>query len=87
MEVPVHAVDIPAGYVLKTFPDKITVRYQVALSRYNAVTPESFNAVVDGIKANDLKGSKMNVKLVKVPPFIKSVSIEPERVDYILRKQ
>ncbi len=87
MEVPVKAIDIPKGYVLKTFPDKITVRYQVSLSRYNSVTSASFNAMVDGAKAGDMKGNKMNVKLVSAPSFIKSVTIEPERVDYILRKQ
>lgn len=87
IEVPVTPVDVPKGFLMKTFPDKITVRYLVALSRYNSVTPGSFEAVVDGTKADEMKGNKMNVRLVKIPSFIKSVTIDPERIDYILRKQ
>ena len=87
MEVPVTPIDVPKGYAMKTFPDKITVRYLVTLNRYNAVTPNSFEAVVDGTKADELKGSKMNVKLSKIPSFVKSVTVDPERIDFILRKQ
>ena len=40
-------MNVETGYSLKTFPDKITVRYQVALSKYNDVNAGQFDAVVD----------------------------------------
>ncbi len=87
LEIPVTAIHVQTGYSLKTFPDKIIVRYQVALSKYNQVTPFLFEAVVDASKSEEQKTNKMSVQLVKVPSFVRAASISPERVDYILRKQ
>jgi hypothetical protein len=87
MEVDVHPINVKEGFVLKTFPDKIKVRYTVALSKYNSVEASMFDAMVDAAEADAAKTSKLDVKLVSYPNFIKGATLEPEKVDYILRKQ
>ncbi|MCX6292453.1 MAG: CdaR family protein [Bacteroidetes bacterium] len=87
LEIPVQSIHVPKGYVLKTFPDKVSVKYQVALSKYNSVSAASFSAIADAEKMNDDNMNKMKVQLVKYPSFLKSVVMDPEKVDYILRKQ
>jgi YbbR domain-containing protein len=87
VEVPVNAIHVPKGYSLKTFPDKANVKFHVALSRYNEVNASRFEAIVDAINADNQKASKLKVELISFPSFIKFAGIEPERVDYILRKQ
>lgn len=86
-EVPVHPMNVDPGYSLKTFPDKIMVRYQVALSRYNDVDAGQFDAVVDGAKLVDQNPAKIPVQLMTAPSYIRAIFIEPEKVDYILRKR
>lgn len=86
-EILVHPVNVQQGYSLKTFPDKITVRYQVALSRYNEVNASQFDAVVDAGTLVSGGSEKLQVQLMTSPVFIRSIFLEPDKVDYILRKQ
>ncbi len=87
IEVPVKAIHVPQGYSLKTFPDKVSVKYTVALSRYSEVNASLFETVVDATNIDGQNSNKIKVELVSIPFFIKLTGIEPERVDYILRKQ
>ncbi|MCX6275752.1 MAG: hypothetical protein NTV09_11160 [Bacteroidetes bacterium] len=86
LEIPIHAINVQPGYSLKTFPDKVKVRFRVSLSKYNDVRPEMFDAVVDAIGLPNEKTMQLKVKLETIPYFVSGVSIEPERTDYILRK-
>lgn len=85
-EVPVHAINVAAGYTLKTFPDKVMVNYRVSLSKFNDVRPEMFDAVVDAARLPDERTKQLKVKMETVPFFVRSVTIEPDRTDYILHK-
>lgn len=86
VEVPVHVINMPKGFSLKTFPDKVRVRYQVALSAYDKINSGMFDPVVDGDLLNGDSANKLQVKLITKPNNIKSILIEPDRIDYILRK-
>lgn len=86
MEVPVHSINVQQGYTLKTYPDKVKVLYRVSLSKYNEVRPEMFDAVVDATGLPDDRTRQLKVRLETVPHFVRSVTIEPEKTDYILRK-
>lgn len=86
LEVPIEAKNVKKGFNVKFIPDKIRVKYLVALSRYNDPGVEMFRAVVDFSKVESEASSKVKVDLVKEPAFVRSVSYTPQRVDYILRK-
>ena len=86
MEVPVHSINVQQGFTLKTYPDKVKVRYRVSLSKYNEVRPEMFDAVVDAAGLPDDRTKQLKVRLETVPYFVRSVTVEPEKTDYILRK-
>jgi len=86
MEVPVHSINVQQGFTLKTYPDKVKVRYRVSLSKYNEVRPEMFDAVVDASGLPDERTRQLKVRLETAPYFIRSVTVEPEKTDYILRK-
>lgn len=83
----VKPVNVTTGYSLKTFPDKVKVRYLVALSRYNKVDPSMFDIVVDAGDLDERHPLKLDVKLITNPSFVKITSFEPDKVEYILRKQ
>ena len=86
-EVEIHPVNVSQGYSLKTFPDKVKVRYLVAISNYNKVDASMFDAIVEGGEKEKKPGSKLGISLITTPSFIRITRLEPEKVDYILRKQ
>ncbi len=87
VDVPVNAINVSRGFSLKTFPEKIKVRYVTSLSNFNKVSPAMFDAIVDAGNLEKLHPEKLSIQLITRPAFVRSASAEPERVDYILRKQ
>lgn len=85
LELPIEYENLPLGYSLKIFPDKVTVKYQVAFQNYEKINSLQFRAVVD--YANVERGSnKLKVQLLKSPAEVRAVRINPEKVEYIIRK-
>lgn len=85
IELPIEVENLPAGISLKTFPDKITVKYNVAFKNYENVTPLQFRAIVD-YKKIEARSNKLKVILLKSPPEIRAIKLNPEKVEYIIRK-
>lgn len=85
IELPIEFINIPSHMSIKTFPDRVTVRYNIALEDYEKIKPTDFKAVVDYSEATKEK-NKLKVKLVKIPAKINSPKISPEKVEFIIRK-
>jgi len=83
----IQAINVPAGYSLKTFPDRAGVRYLVALSQYKNVEEHMFEVNVDAGIIAESNPAKLPVSVVRYPEFVRSVKLEPEKVDYILRRK
>ena len=47
VEVPVTAINMPPGMVLRTFPSKVTVRFTIGASLFRTIKPSLFKVVVD----------------------------------------
>lgn len=85
LELPVEVENLPSGLMLKTFPDKISVKYQVAYDDYGKINGSDFRVAVDYSKIE--KGSnKLKVLLLKSPPQVRSVKLSNEKVEFIIRK-
>lgn len=85
IELPIEVENLPPGMSLKTFPDRITVKYNVAFKNYESITHLQFRAIVDYLKIE--KGSnKLKIILVKSPSDIRAIKLSPEKVEYIIRK-
>ncbi len=85
VELPVEVENLPNGLNLKTFPDKITVKYQVAFNDYGKINPSDFKIAVDYSKIEQ-GSNKLKVQLVKSPAKVRSVKLSNERVEFIIRK-
>ncbi|MFM2134783.1 MAG: hypothetical protein RL021_183 [Bacteroidota bacterium] len=86
-EVAVSAVNVPSGFQLKMFPEKVKVRYQVSLSSYASVTSDQFEVVVDAGRAPVTEGNLLPLRIVSHPASIRSMSVEPAEVEFIFRKK
>ncbi len=85
IELPIEVENLPRGYSLKIFPDKISVKYHVAFQNYEKINALQFRAVVDYTKIEQ-GSTKLKVVLMKFPAEVRSVKLNPEKVEYIIRK-
>lgn len=85
VEVPIIGTRFPSDRVLKTFPSKVKVTFQIGLSRYNLITAEDFaiNAPYSELLRIP-KSDKYKVKLDVSPRGINNIRISPEQVDFLI---
>jgi hypothetical protein len=85
LELPIEVLNLPRGYNLKTFPDKVTVKYNVAFADYSKINAVQFKAIVD-YKKMELGSNKLKVQLIQSPTTIRAAKLSDEKVEYIIRK-
>jgi len=85
--VRIQPLNVQSGFSLKTFPDKVQVRYMVALSKFNEVKDHMFDVVVNAEGLENERPEKLAVELVRYPTYLRRLTVDPEKIDYILRKQ
>ena len=87
IEVPVSAVNMPAGMVLRTFPSRVTVRFTIGASQFRTIRPEQFNVVVDYQALAENPSDKCTLQLRSVPSSVSKAMLELDKVDYLLEQQ
>lgn len=87
IEVPVSAVNMPAGMVLRTFPSRVTVRFTIGASQFRMIRPEQFNVVVDYLTLAENPSDKCTLQLRSVPSSVSKARLELDKVDYLLEQQ
>ena len=87
VEVPVHGINFPADKVLRTFPSKVQVTFQVGLSQFKNVSADDFSVVVDYNDLHDNKTEKCRLLLEHSPEMAKHVRLHPQELDYIIEQK
>lgn len=87
LEVPVRGINFPANKVLRTFPSKVNVTFQVGLSHFRAVNPDDFFIAVSYEELIRGNKSKCTPHLKAFPKIIKHPRVSPEEVDFIIEEQ
>ncbi|MBO4985292.1 MAG: YbbR-like domain-containing protein [Bacteroides sp.] len=86
VEVPIQGVNFPAGKVLRTFPSKVQVMFQVGLSHFRQITASDFHILVSYEELLKLGTDKYTVKLRTQPDGINQVRIYPQQVDFLIEQ-
>ena len=87
VEVPVVGVNFPHDKVLRTFPSKAKIVFQIGLSRFMEVDADDFLVVVDYNDLQNEGGDKCRLQLKEVPEGVKHVRVNPEEMDYIIEQK
>ena len=87
IEVPITAINMPPGMVLRTFPSKVTVRFTIGASLFRPIKPNLFKVVVDYEELAANPSDKCTLQLRSVPRSVSKASLEIDRVDYLLEQQ
>ncbi|MCW3082886.1 MAG: hypothetical protein JWP12_252 [Bacteroidetes bacterium] len=85
VELTIEAINLPNGYSLKSFPDKVLVKYDVAFDNYQNINASQFRAVIDYKKAEP-NSNKLKIVLETFPEGIRSIKLNPEKVEFIIKK-
>jgi hypothetical protein len=85
IEIPIRIENAKRGVSTILLPGKVSLTVSVPLKHYSEITSESFEAVVN-LKNSHYNVTDLPVILTKSPEFCKVLKIEPQNVNYILRK-
>ncbi len=84
--IPVKLLNNHNYYKVKLFPQKVKVTFTTSLSRYAEMDEDFFEASADLSLWQDNGYNTLPVKLTRVPAYCKITKIEPQNVDFIIRK-
>lgn len=87
IEVPIRIEHLLSRDSLDIYPEKVQVSCLVALKQYNTLKPSSFVVAADAFDLRDTRSRSLKLYLRKYPAFIKQVRIQPETVEFIVRKK
>ena len=87
VDVPVSAINMPTGMVLRTFPSRVTVRFTVGASLFRTISPDQFKVVVDYDELTANPSDKCTLQLRSVPRTVSKAKLEIDKVDYLLEQQ
>ncbi len=85
-KVKLNVINVPDSLIIKTFPKEIMVNYFVALSDYEKVLPQLFEAVVDYNEIAN-QGNKLNISIQNFPDYIQSLRFSPKSVEFIIERR
>lgn len=86
VEVPIVGVNFPAGKLLKTFPSKVSVTFQVGLNQFKRITGDDFICTVTYESLLYTMTSNFKVVLKSVPQGVRHIKISPAYVDFLIEQ-
>lgn len=83
--LPIVPLHVPDSLIIRLFPTNVAISYEIGLSKYDKVSNSDFVFAVDYPKTND--SPYLEIKMEKVPAFIKNLSFSPQKVEYIIERK
>lgn len=86
VEVPVRGVNFPADKVLRAFPSKVQVTFQVGMSRFRQIDADDFHIYVTYEELLKSGSDKYTLKLKHLPENVSRVRINPSQIDFLIEQ-
>ena len=87
IEVPITAINMPEGKVLRTFPSRVTITFTVGASLFRNIKTNAFKVVADYNELVANPSEKCNIYLRYIPHDVKNARININQVDYLIEEQ
>jgi hypothetical protein len=84
VEVPIKAINMPEGKVLRTFPGRVKVVFVTGASQFRSIKAEDFSVIVNYEELAAQPSEKCNIYLRNVPDGITRATLAQKQVDYII---
>lgn len=86
VEVPITAINKPEGLTVRTFPQKVKVRFTVGASMFRTIRPSDFQVVVDYREIAARPSDKCNLYLQSKPRGVSNAHLEIKQIDYLIEQ-
>lgn len=86
-DIPIKAINMPEGKVLRTFPSRVSVSFVTGVSVYRSLRPEDFTVIVDYNEIKKSPAEKCRIYLKDVPRGISKAHLDITKVDYLIESQ
>jgi YbbR domain-containing protein len=86
LQIPVKLLNNTDYYNVKVFPEKVKVTFLTSLKRYTEIDENFFEADADLNLWKNQGYTTLPVKLIRMPPFCRIISIDPPNIDFIVKK-
>lgn len=87
MDVPITAINMPEGKVLRTFPSRVKVNFVVGASLFRTVKPSGFKVVADYRYLSQHPSDKCSLYIKQVPANVHKARLALQQVDYLIEQQ
>ncbi len=84
--IPLKIINNPKRLHVETYPSKVEVVFQLELSEISKVNASNFEVIGDLAYAQDNNLSYLVPKVSKKPSAVQNIYINPQKVDFIIRK-
>ncbi len=84
--IPIEVLGLPDTLSMQTFPSRIKFTCNVGLSKYDWVTDNLFNAVVD-YSAVDEQKNELTVSIQNIPSFLLNYEYYPRTVEFLISRK
>lgn len=86
VQVPIQGTNFPAGKVLRTFPPKVNVTFQVGQTLEQKINAENFTLVLNYEDIKDKTDNRTTLKLKSMPSGVQRARITPSEVEFIIEE-
>ena len=87
VEVPVTAVNMPEGKILRTFPSRVKVLFVTGVGNVRNVSASQFRVVADYKVISAHPSEKCSISIARMPQGIRNPRLEISEVDYLIETQ
>ena len=87
IEVPITAVGLPPDKILRTFPGKVEVSFNVGASIFRQIHPEQFTVEANYNDIVAKPSEKCTLKLVASPQTVQNARLVNTQVDYLIEQR
>lgn len=87
VEVPVTCVNLPENLSIKIFPSTIKIPLSVGKKRFNDITPEDFDVIINYNDIKNLDNTSISVDIIRKPDYIQTKAPIPAEVEFVLEQK
>lgn len=85
--ISINAINVPDSIELKAIPNEVELKFLIPLSKIVSLPKATFKAQIDYNQINDNFNHKLKIELTNYPDYIESLTLNPAKVEYILKKR
>ncbi len=86
VQVPIRSLNFPANKVLRTFPAKANITFQVGMSNYRKINAENFEIYLDYESLQGNATDRVHLFLKSEPEGALRIRINPQDVEYVIEE-